>query len=150
MKYVVLKRNVESTEITERMKYIYDTFRIYTIIDNVNSSKDITVLKSIPDFSIDLLMIIGHDRSTNEYLKTHYKNIKEKNVVIIACNTLSFSSLKLFKDKNIYVPHNRGIINFYDGENYGFNFNITDEEIMLYRNREEKLENVLNKTFEKI
>ena len=149
MKYIVTKRDVSNAEIEARMKYIYDLFHIYTLVDTVNSDKGITILTTIPENAVDLFMIVGHDRRTNEYLRANYKNIKEKNIVIIACNTSRFSSLKLLKNKNVFIPKNGGIIDFYDGINYGFNFNITDEEIMLYRNKNQDIEIMLGNTFQR-
>ncbi len=149
MKYIVTKRDVSNAEIEARMKYIYDLFHIYTLVDTVNSDKDITILTTIPENAVDLFMIVGHDRRTDEYLRANYKNIKEKNIVIIACNTSRFSSLKLLKNKNVFIPKNGGIIDFYDGINYGFNFNITDEEIILYRNKNQDIEIMLGNTFQR-
>lgn len=149
MKYLITKSNVSNAEIEERMKYIYDLFHIYTLVDTVNSNKDITILITIPENAVDLFMIVGHDERTDEYLRANYKSIKEKNIVIIACNTSRFSSLGLLKNKNVFVPKNGGIINFYDGINYGFNFNITDEEVILYRNRNEHIEIMLSNTFQR-
>ena len=113
MKYLITKSNVSNAEIEARMKYIYDLFHIYTLVDTVNSNKDITILITIPENAVDLFMIVGHDRRTDEYLRANYKSIKEKNIVIIACNTSSFSSLKLLKNKNVFTPKNGGIIDFY-------------------------------------
>lgn len=149
MKYIVTKRDVSNAEIEARMKYIYDLFHIYTLVDTINSDKDITILTTIPENAVDLFMIVGHDRRTDEYLRANYKNIKEKNIVIIACNTSRFSSLKLLKNKNVFIPKNGGIIDFYDGINYGFNFNITDEEIILYRNKNQDIEIMLGNTFQR-
>lgn len=149
MKYLITKSNVSNAEIEARMKYIYDLFHIYTLVDTVNSNKDITILITIPENAVDLFMIVGHDRRTDEYLRANYKSIKEKNIVIIACNTSFFSSLKLLKNKNVFTPKNGGIIDSYDGMNYGFNFNITDEEVILYRNRNEHIEIMLRNTFQR-
>lgn len=68
MKYIIAKNNVSSKEIRARMEYIYDLFHIYTLKDNINSTKDIIVLKTIPESAIDLYMIVGHDRRTDEYI----------------------------------------------------------------------------------
>lgn len=149
MKYIITKSNISSKEIKARMEYIYDLFHIYTLKDNINSTKDITILKTMPESAIDLCIILGHDRRTDEYIRANHKKIKENNIAVIACNTSKFSSLKLLKNKNIFLPKNGGIIDFYDGTNYGFDFNITDEEIILYRNRNEKIEKMLNNTFER-
>ena len=59
---------------------------------------------------------------------------------------------KLIDLKAVYCQltnKNGGIIDFYDGMNYGFNFNITDEEVILYRNRNEHIEIMLSNTFQR-
>ena len=147
MKYILAKSNVSQEEIKERMEYIYDIFHIYTLKDNTFSNENITVLKSIPENCIDLLMIIGHDRSTDKFLIDNYRKIKESNIAIIACNTCKFLSLQYLKGKQVYLPQKGGIISCYDGRYYGFPFDVTDEEILLYRNRNENLDEMLKKAF---
>ena len=83
MKYLITKSNVSNAEIEARMKYIYDLFHIYTLVDTVNSNKDITILITIPENAVDLFMIVGHDRRTDEYLRANYKSIKEKIVLLL-------------------------------------------------------------------
>lgn len=148
MRYVIAKNNVSNSEIKARMEYIYDVFHIYTRID-ISSSKDVVTLVSIPENAIDLLMIIGHDRTADYYIITNFHKVKENNIVVIACNTLYFLGIKLLKEKNIFLPYNGRLVNFFNGENYGFGFSITDEEIILYRNRKENLEEMLKNTFER-
>lgn len=149
MKYVITKSNVSNKEVSARMEYIYNLFQIYTFVDKKKTNENITILKSIPEDAIDLCIIVGHDKRTDEYLKENQKKIKEKNIIIIACNTSAFSSLSSFKNKNIFTPQNGDMVNLYDGKNYGFNFDITDEEISLYRNKNESLDVMLMKTFKR-
>ena len=101
----------------------------------------------MPYTDIDLFLIIGHNNTTNKYLEQHYKEITEKNVLIISCYTKYFSSIKLLKDKNVYMPIDGEETKTYFGEHYGFDFEITFEEIRLYRNRKLNLEELLNKVF---
>jgi hypothetical protein len=147
VRYLIAKDNISQEELVERIKYIYEIFHIYTIKDNVQSTDKIIILNSIPKNQLDLFIIVGHDKRTDEYIIKHYKEIIEKKVIILACNTLKFLSLKFLKNKDIYIPQNTGIINVYNGEKYGFKFDVTDEEILLYRYRNEKIENTLNQIF---
>lgn len=149
MKFLIAESSISQEELSERRKYIYDVFHIYTFVDSVSSTKDITILKSMPINEIDLLIIVGHDRSTDEYLIKNYNKLKEKNIAIIACNTKYFKSFKYLSDYNVFVPKNGGILEKHNGELYGFKFNITDEEIMLYRKRNISLEDMLNSVFER-
>lgn len=67
MRYLICKSNVSDKEIIARIEYIYELFHIYTLKDNKNSSKNITVLNSIPDHQPNILMIVGHDPITISY-----------------------------------------------------------------------------------
>lgn len=147
MTYLICQKNITEQEINNRRKYIYEIFQIYTFLDTKNSNENAIVLKSMPYTEIDLFLIIGHNSTTNKYIEQHYKEITEKNVIIISCYTKYFSSIKLLKDKNIYIPIGGEVTITYYGECYGFDFEITSEEICLYRNRELNLEELLNKVF---
>ena len=147
MTYLICKNNITEQEIDSRRKYIYDVFHIYTFIDTKNSNENVIVLKSMPYTDIDLFLITGHNNTTNKYIEQHYKEITEKNVLIISCYTKYFSSIKLLKDKNVYTPIGGEETKTYLGEHYGFDFEITFEEIRLYRNRKLNLEELLNKVF---
>jgi hypothetical protein len=149
VKYLISKSNITNAELSARIEYIYEVFNIYTLKDNSNSNSNITTLNSIPTNCIDLMVIIGHDITTDNYIKDNYKKITENNIVIIACNTGCFSNLSLLSEKNVYLPKNKKIINCYTGEKFGFKFNITDEEILLYRNKNKKLNEVLESYFDK-
>jgi len=149
VKFLIAESNISKEELSERIKYIYDVFHIYTFVDSASSTKDIVILKSMPINKIDLLIIVGHDCSTDEYLIKNYNKLSEKNIVIIACNTKKFKSFKFLTDYNVFVPKNGEILEKHNGELYGFKFNITDEEIMLYRKRNLNLEDMLNSVFER-
>ena len=53
-------------------------------------------------------------------------------------------------DKNIYLPSNSAKLNYSDGREFGFDFDITDEEIMLYRNKKENIFTMLNNALERM
>ena len=150
MRYLIAESNIDAEELSARIKYIYSTFHIYILKDNSNSTNEITVLNSIPLKELSLFFIVGHDKRTDEYLKKNYKDIYEKYIVIISCNTKYFKSLKLLNNHKVFLSQNKKIIKQYDGKLYGFKFNMTDDELLLYRNRRNKLEVMLDKTLERI
>lgn len=150
MRYIICKNDISSREVSARMEYIYGLFHIYTLKDNINSCENTIVLKSIPNNQPDILMLVGHDPITNNYIIQNIDSISEKNIIIISCNTKKIRQLSNIKNKNIYVPNNPSKINYYNGKEFGFQFDITDEEIMLYRNKNENLDNMLKNTFERI
>lgn len=135
MRYLICKRNVSNQEIIARMKYIYDLFHIYTFKNSKNSNENIIELDSIPTNQLDIMMLVGHDPITNNYFINNIDNILENNIIVISCNTRKIRNLKNTKNKKIFLPKKTGKIDYYDGAEIGFDFDITDEENILYRNR---------------
>ena len=150
MRYLICKNNISDKEIIARIEYIYEIFHIYTLKDNKNSSKNITVLNSIPNHQPDILMIVGHDPITNNYIIQNINTLPEKNIIIISCNTKRIKQIKNTYDKDIYLPSNYAKVNYSDGREFGFDFDITDEEIMLYRNKKEDIYTMLNNALERM
>ena len=149
MRYLICKNDVTENELYARMKYIYDVFHVYTSLDCNCSNENIVQLVSIPTDALDLIVLIGHDSMVKSYLLKNILKMPEKNIVVSACNTNELYCLGSIKNKNIYLPRNKGIIRCYDGGKVGFDFDITDEENMLYRYKDmtfnEMFENVLER-----
>lgn len=151
MRYLICKNNLSKEEISARIKYIHEVFHVYTLKDNQNSVKNIITLNSIPRNKPDLLMLVGHDPITINYIIKNINKIPEKNIIVLSCNTNKImEKLKNIKDKNIYLPKNSGEIKYFEGKEIQFEFDVTDEEIILYRNRKEKLEEKILKAFERL
>ncbi len=150
MRYLICKNNVSNEEVIARIEYIYELFHIYTLKDNKNSDRDITVLNSIPTHQPNILMIIGHDPLTSNYIIQNIVTLPEKDIIIISCNTKKIKQLKNIHDKNIYLPNNSTKVNYCKGKEIGFGFDITDEEIMLYRNRKEDIYTMLDNSLERM
>lgn len=148
MRCLICKEGVVTPEIADRIKYIYEVFHIYTFMESYRNNY--IMLNSIPKGQLDLLLIIGHDPYTNNYVIDNLKKIKEKDIIVISCNTQRIRNIKDWNDKNVYLPKQRDKINCYDGQDIGFGFDITDEEVMLYRNRRLNLIDMLDSVFEKM
>ena len=149
MRYIIAETKVSDKELSERMKYIYEVFHVYTFKDNLNSTKDITILNTIPPYEHDILLIVGHDCRTDKYLIENHRNISEKIVVIISCNTGYFKCLSLLHKHIVYFPKNKKIVSKYNGKIYGFEFDLTKEEILLYRKRKKEIYRNLEDIFER-
>ena len=147
MRYLIFKKYITNEEITSRMKYIYDIFHVYTFVDNKNSNRDMIVLNSIPRKELDILFIIGHDEKVNSYVVNNIDTIYEKNIIAVTCNTKKIKKMSSSNGKKIYLPNNENIINCFCGKNKGFDFDITDEEVMLYRNKNINFKKMLSNTF---
>ena len=107
MRYLICKKDVSNQEINARMKYIYDLFHIYTFKDSKNSDENITVLVSIPTNELDVLMLVGHDPITNNYIINNIDYIPENNIIVISCNTGKIRNLKDIRNKNTTQTQHR-------------------------------------------
>ncbi|MBR0492070.1 MAG: hypothetical protein IJJ82_08560 [Clostridia bacterium] len=150
MRYLICKNNVSNTEISARMKYIYDLFHIYTFKNSKNCSKNIIELNSIPTNQLDVIMIVGHDPVTNNYIINNIDDILENNIIVISCNTRKIRNLKDTKNKKIFLPKKTGKIEYYDGTEVGFEFDITDEENILFRNRKKEFYSMITSALERM
>lgn len=118
------------SELSARQKYFYETFHLWFVIKPINNHS--IQLVSIPINCIKILFIVGHNTFVKDYL-THTK-IEEEKIVAITCDgTIHFSNLK-FPNKTIYISHQNehNYADLLNGELYGFAFDPTESEILLY------------------
>ncbi len=150
MKYIIFKSNIlKHHEIAYRKEYIYECFQgVYRI--DVKEFLDRFELNCFSIYKNDLVFIIGHDISVKKYLLKN-KYITAKHLLIISCISYDFVRMhKLRNVKNIYLANTvNNKVTVLDGQDYGFEFPITDSEINLYKLRNEKLKYKLNNSFKK-
>ncbi len=126
----VILQECLSKELIARQKFFYETFHLWLIVSSNNDSY--VQLSSLPTNCLDILFIVGHNVFVKNFLL--YNKIKEERIVAITCDgTVHLSSLRL-PGKIIYLPH-QNEANYADllkGELYGFDFDLTESEILLY------------------
>ena len=142
MRYIILKNNITSQEIRSRQEYLYDIFKIYTI---PIFYKNYVELKSIPETQENVIFIRGHNYEVYNFLK-NYKP-KEKYIVLITCY-IGFVTKIRFKNKEMF--YTKQITNRLNGNEYGFNFEITNSEIDLYNCPYKSLIEKIEYAFERI
>lgn len=131
MRYLFSKS--EEKLIRFRQEYVYDVFKLYTL---VKGEKDnFIVLDGFPLKYIDIFFIIGHTHEVYKFIKNNIKEIYEETIVIISCNTSLFNDFSTY-NKRIYVSKNKmGLAEAYDGSKWGFDFPITETELNIYKNK---------------
>ncbi len=149
MTYLILKNKVSKEEVKARIQYIWEVFHIFAYIDYSKSMKNGIVLKTIPESALDLFVIVGHSPDTNIFINNKISMIKEKNVVVISCNTKTMENLSKIYKKNMYLPSSCYEVDIYHGENFGFDFEITKEEILMYRNKDKAYKEMLDDCYER-
>lgn len=149
MKYLILKNKVSKEEVKARIQYIWEVFHIFAYIDHNNSTKTGIVLKTIPEAALDLFVIVGHSPNTNIFINNEISMIREKNIVVISCNTKTMEILSKIYKKNLYLPSSCYEVDIYHGENFGFDFKITKEEILMYRNKDKTYKEMLDGCYER-
>lgn len=126
MKYFLGKSNKAS--LLARQAFLYEVFKLWFI---PYDQGDYLELISIPTTAIDVCFIIGHNSEVNSIL---IKNtINENNIVLLTCNL--HLSINHLKNKKIFLPFTNTdniFCHYVNGHDYGFDFNITQSEIVLY------------------
>ncbi len=127
MRYFI--QNMFKNEIKERRDFLYDTFHIWTYECGINSG--FLLLQSMPSNSLDVCFIVGHNISVNYFLNRN--NLYEKNIVAITCDK-NYSFKKKNDSKQFYLPYQdkKGYAYLIKGSEFGFNFDLTESEILLY------------------
>lgn len=133
-------------EVISRQKYFYETFNLWLIIRA--NEPAYSELVSIPAYSLDILFIVGHNSFVKNFLQQH--EIQEKRIAAITCDgTVHVSTLKI-PDKIFYIARQNklGYADRYRGEHFGFDFDITESELLLYQtNKADKLSKRLEESF---
>lgn len=131
MKYLIQQEF--SKEIPAREQYIYDVFHLWIIPFRIENK--FIFLNSIPSHALDnFLFIIGHNYDVAYFLKSH--NIREDIIVAITCDgTVNFSK-KYLPHKKLFLPfqNNNNCAALLNGSLYGFDFDLTESELLLYNN----------------
>ena len=133
-------------EVIARQKYFYETFNLWLIIRA--NEPAYSELVSIPAYSLDILFIVGHNSFVKNFLQQH--EIQEKRIAAITCDgTVHVSALKI-PDKIFYIARQNkwGYADRFRGEHFGFDFDITESELLLYQtNKADKLSKRLEDSF---
>ncbi|MBP3916965.1 hypothetical protein [Clostridium sp.] len=146
MRYLIDKVYMESKN--SRIKYIYEAFKLNAL--QKNQEDEFIIIDTLPLEYEDIFFIIGHNPKVYQYLKDNIKDIKANNIVAITCNTKMLRELSGL-GKNIFIPYESdGLLNYYDGSEYGFDFNITDCELALYNDNGLNIIDKINECMEKI
>lgn len=143
MRYVILNKNISSFEEKSRLEYIQEITNLYYIpYKRVEGIEFV----SLPSTAYDCLFIVGHNKDVERYIKNEV--IYEKNIVVVSCK-INIDK-HIIKSKNIYVTYDDGgFTNYYDGEKWNLNFNISTHELKLI-NSKGKLMDKIKKYFRRI
>lgn len=144
MRYLLRHGNI--SELYSRIQYLYDTFHLWFV--NTGSMGDFEILEAFP-FNIeeDIVLLYGHNREIQDLLKRESKHIREKYVYIIACKPTETGGY-FVPQKHIFVsPQIKKSVELLRGEEFGFDFDITEVELNLYNSYEENIFRKLNTTF---
>lgn len=148
MIYILFKDSSnERKNIAARKAYIYDTFSgIYRIEEK--EYDDRIELECYSILKINVIILIGHYSSVNRYILTNAKYIECDTLLIISCFIEKMKLNKLKKVKRIYASKSmNGETERYIGNDYGFNFKITNSELILYNTRKFEMNDRIKKAF---
>ena len=147
MRYLLRSQNKD--ELLLRKDYLSKVFGLWFV--NRNNLGDFLVLESIPtSIDDDICIIYGHNNEIYSLFQNYKNDLREKNIFIITCET-SYRKLFRIKNKNIFIsPQMDGYVNLRNGEDFGFEFDISDVELNLYNSPITSNKEKLNKLFTQI
>ena len=145
IEFVILKRQFWEEEIRSRIHYCNSVFRLYfTYQVNQNFIK----INSFPNTETKYLFVIGHNNSICNYLLSREEEVK--NVVIISCKIPTIFTNN-FRAKRIYASKREGNRNYYyNGKEWGFDFDITEDELDLFNNRSRNIQEKIEAVFSRV
>jgi hypothetical protein len=122
--------------------------KLYFVLENSNESQ-FRVLRSFPFTTFpNVCIIFGHNHEVLSLLKK--TPFLEQEIYIISCDVKDPRGFRLPK-KNTYISiQTNGQTRLYVGEEYGFDFDITESELILYNNRNRPLQDALQRAFSKV
>lgn len=149
LRYIIFKDGPNlKKDINYRKLYIYDTFSsVYRIEEK--EYEDRIELECFSICKMDIIIIIGHYYSVDRYISKNASSLECETLIIISCFVNRMDLNKLKKVKKIYVSKSKnGETERYIGRDYGFNFKITDSELMLYNTKKMELQERIKKSFD--
>lgn len=133
-----------SHEMLPRKKYLYDSLHLWTKLTPYN--EEFLCLEGFPVQELDIFFILGHNYKLKKYLSQKLSDIYENTIVAITCDgAIDFSSIKA-NGKRLYIPYQNEVNNLaylLNGSEYGFNFDLTESEILFYNSKKQL--NILNR-----
>lgn len=154
MKYIILNKKTAAKslemETNKRIKYIAETLKLYMVRGKETDYKKgfVSLEPIFLKDDMDYFFIFGHNGSVYNYIVENIDRIKEKNLVLICCSISPIDRLKI-KGKNIYVSKNKkGITDCFNGNEWGFDFDVCFSEIDLYNNRKMDIKDNIEKSFD--
>lgn len=128
MRYFLRKK--QRSELLLRCQYLYDVFKLWFVPTGEIGAFDI--LESFPFGNDDILLIYGHNFEIVDLFNQYATEVREKNIAIISCET-NVPNGYLLKDKRIFLaPQRNRKAHLLIGNDYNFEFDITDAELLLY------------------
>lgn len=149
LRYILCKDSSNSKEdIIGRKNYIYDTFpEIFRI--EVIDYEDRIELECYSLSKINIVVLIGHNTSVSKFIYANSNSIVCDTLIIISCYMKDMNLHKLKKVKRIFASKTtKDETQRIKGQDFGFNFNITDSELMLYNLKKLSLNNRLKLAFD--
>lgn len=148
MRYFLRRENM--AESIARKEYLEQTFHLWFI--EKGTTGPFVVFESFPlSAESDICIIYGHNNEVKALLKNHGKSIPEKNIFIIACLTNNPKDF-IIPCKKIYIApqKNQEGIKLRKGEEFGFDFDISDIELHLFNSNTKDILDKLTSVFDKI
>ena len=147
MRYIILKDS--NAQWQDRRQYLFHATKLWTYMLETEETYE---LISMPQNTIDVLFIIGHNLFVYNYIKQHKDSIHEKNIVLISCSKKYLYKMVTPPQANVYICHQDidDEATLYDGNLYSFNFDVTESELLFFNCIEPDIYTKIDKCFTKL
>lgn len=148
MRYLL--RNGNKSELSARIELLELTFRLWFIPKGTIGS--FTILESFPlSIEKDICLIYGHNTEVAHLIEEHIENIPEKSLYIIACLTDNPKDFIVPSKKIFIAPQEKDEgVKLRAGNEFGFDFDISDVELNLFNSRTKNIRDKLSAVFERM
>lgn len=135
-------------EAAVRMDFLFDVFHLWFV--KKEEIGRFSVYESFPFIRDDIIMLYGHNYEIEEIFRFNPRQLYEKNVFIISCSTKRNGVFSIAKKNVFFAPQRMGRALIRNGAEYGFDFDPTDAELLLWKKRRKNIWDNLTSVFERI
>lgn len=128
MRYLL--ENTFKEELISRQNYLYEVFHLWFI--PFSYTPNFIELVSIPSTIFNACFIVGHNQKVKTLLKRNY--FSEKLLIAITCDGKANFKKLILPNHKLYIAHQNtsNYAHLLKGNEYGFEFDLTESEILLY------------------
>lgn len=143
MRYLLAE--TQEQEIVARQEYLYDIFQLFFLPRKKIDGFIPLVPMGTTESSV--LFVVGHYDQVMRFLTDNIDKVTEETIVLITCFANKFKPFKKYNKKLFVSEADNELLHCYCGQNYGFDFDITESELDFYNSSKLDIMQRIRETF---